>query len=106
MTDVRKGDEVDRGILPMPQLFPIEIERLAILAEELGEAQQIVGKILRHGFYSHNPYKPLDGENYEMLERELGDIQAAVQMLSEVGPISPRKIELRKIDKLSRVKKW
>lgn len=31
------------------QLSPAEAERLALLSEELGEAQQAIGKILRHG---------------------------------------------------------
>ena len=32
-----------------------EAERLAILLEEFGEAQQAVGKILRHGYESYDP---------------------------------------------------
>jgi hypothetical protein len=31
------------------ELSDAEVERLAILAEEMGEAQQCIGKILRHG---------------------------------------------------------
>ena len=31
------------------RLSPAEYERLAILAEEMGEAQQALGKIMRHG---------------------------------------------------------
>lgn len=51
-----------------------EIERLAVLAEELGEVQQMVGKILRFGYESKNP-SDLDGKtNRELLETELGDL--------------------------------
>jgi len=58
------------------KLSPSEAERLAILLEEMGEAQQAIGKILRHGYESTHP----DGgeTNREMLERELGDVHYAV----------------------------
>lgn len=36
-------------------LTAAEQERLAILAEEMGEALQIIGKIIRHGYESYNP---------------------------------------------------
>lgn len=39
-------------------LTPAEAERLALLSEELGEAQQAIGKILRHGYDSSNPVDP------------------------------------------------
>ena len=32
------------------KLSAAEAERLALLLEELGEAQQAIGKILRHGY--------------------------------------------------------
>jgi hypothetical protein len=38
-------------------LTPAELERLSLLLEELGEAQQAIGKILRHG-YKELPRKP------------------------------------------------
>ena len=37
------------------QLSDAQLERLYILSEELGEAQQAVGKILRHGYDSKHP---------------------------------------------------
>ena len=40
------------------QLTPAEAERLALLLEELGEAQQAIGKILRHGYASTHPANP------------------------------------------------
>jgi hypothetical protein len=40
------------------RLTPAEAERLALLLEELGEAQQIIGKILRHGYESYHPDDP------------------------------------------------
>ena len=37
-------------IYPFNELSPAEVERLAILAEEMGEAIQVIGKVLRHGY--------------------------------------------------------
>lgn len=68
------------------QLTPAEAERLALLAEECGEIIQIVGKILRHGYESHDPTKPSRaGEpvmtNRDLLTCELGDYEAAMKMM-------------------------
>jgi len=61
------------------QLSPAEAERLAVLLEEMGEAQQAIGKILRHGYESKHP----DGgpTNRETLEREVGDVIWAIENL-------------------------
>jgi len=67
------------------QLTPPEAERLAILLEELGEAQQAIGKILRHGYESTHP----DGgpTNRETLQREVGDVHYAIMRLCESGDL-------------------
>lgn len=72
-------------------LTPAEAERLALLCEELGEAQQAIGKILRHGYESTHP----DGgpTNRETLEREIGDIYAAAQMLEDAGDVDQARTE-------------
>lgn len=57
------------------QLTPAETERLACLAEEMGEAIQVIGKILRHGYDSFSPKDPLQTTNRTLLERELGDVR-------------------------------
>ena len=62
------------------QLTPAEHERIAILVEELGEAQQAIGKILRHGYDSYHPNRP-DRTNRDDLEKELGHIRNAQKML-------------------------
>lgn len=61
------------------QLTPAEAERLALLAEECGEVIQVVGKILRHGYESRHPNG--GPTNRKLLEREIGDVFAAVDML-------------------------
>lgn len=67
-------------------LTPGQAERLALLLEELGEAQQAIGKILRHGYNSRHP----DGgpTNQESLEREMGDVLVALEMLYEGSDLS------------------
>ena len=67
-----------------------QAEVLAILAEECAETIQVVGKILRHGLYSYNPNTPrgVDGpNNLESLERELGDVRAAIWLCRKYGVI-------------------
>ena len=85
-------------------LTPAEAERLSYLLEELGEAQQAIGKILRHGYESRDPTKPVpvfndnrgghtgyrntSPTNRQMLERELGDVRRAINMLTKAGDLS------------------
>ena len=69
-----------------------EAERLAFLAEECAEAIQAVGKILRHGWESHNPRCP-SPTNRQMLETELGDIRFAMALLAEAGDVSTENIK-------------
>ena len=54
-------------------LTPAEAERLAILMEGCAEVQQVIGKILRHGYGSYHPDRPGDN-NRNLLEKELGDV--------------------------------
>ena len=77
------------------QLHPAEAERLALLSEELGEAQQAIGKILRHGYESCHPGRPDGPTNREALERELGDVRLAMILLCERGDLSKESIHKR-----------
>ena len=44
---------------PFNELTPAEAGAiLRLLAEEMGEALQVVGKILRHGYESYHPSHP------------------------------------------------
>lgn len=89
-----------------PCLTRAEIERLAVLAEELGEAQQVVGKILRHGFFSYNPLISGSDQNYELLERELGDIAVAIDMLVKAGNLRADAIRRRQAVKTQSIRQW
>jgi NTP pyrophosphatase (non-canonical NTP hydrolase) len=84
-------------------LTPAEAERLFYLLEELGEAQQAIGKTLRHGYESRDPTKAVqvtDDSRYgtvgwlntsptnrEMLASELGDVMRAIEMLRAAGDV-------------------
>jgi hypothetical protein len=64
-------------------LSPVELELLSLLAEECGEVVQIIGKILRHGLHSYHPTS--EQINSYTLEREMGDVRAAMILLCEAG---------------------
>jgi hypothetical protein len=87
------------------QLTPAQVERLAILSEEMGEAQQVIGKILRHGYQSGNPLEAYIA-NETLLEKELGHVRFAMGMLWCAGDVS----EARVIDACDKkgdsIKRW
>lgn len=74
-------------------LSAAEAERLALLLEELGETQQAIGKILRHGYESRHPNG--GPTNREALERELGDVTHAVRRLIDASDIERSNIDAR-----------
>lgn len=87
-------------------LTPAEIERLAVLAEELGESIQVIGKILRHGYASVRPEDPKQRDNREQLHIELGDVLAAIQLMRNEGDISHSRLMSMKKAKLKRIDKF
>jgi NTP pyrophosphatase (non-canonical NTP hydrolase) len=70
---------------PLPKLTAAEVERLAMLAEECGEVEQAVGKILRHGWESCSPYG--SKTNRAALEREIGDVRAVVGLMLDARDV-------------------
>ena len=90
---------------PFNQLTDSEAERLALLLEELGEAQQAIGKILRHGYESYHPDALLGYSNRESLMLELGDVFAAVWLMTAYDLDRPF-IDKRTRDKLIKVRKY
>ena len=70
------------------KLTDAQAERLYILSEELGEAQQAIGKILRHGYESG-----WNGSNNRRdLEKELGHVYYAIALLRGSGDIDNWKV--------------
>jgi len=70
------------------KLSPAEAERLYLLLEELGEAQQMIGKVLRHGYESHHPEDKNMVSNRVLLEKELGHVRHAMIRLCDEGDLS------------------
>lgn len=87
---------------PFNKLTDAEAEALAWLVEEASEVITAVSKILRFGLHSSNPKEEEDAEdNRGALNRELGDMQAALCLCSNLGIISETIIArecLRKIE--------
>jgi NTP pyrophosphatase (non-canonical NTP hydrolase) len=74
-------------------LYAAELERLALLAEEAGEVIQIVGKILRHGYDSCSPFDETKTTNKELLEKEIGDLQFAIDLMCRCSDVNRRNIK-------------
>ncbi len=92
--------------LPFNKLTPAEAERLAFLAEECGEVIQIVGKVLRHGYGSVDPTQLSAPDNRFMLERELGDLHAVVQLMMLRKDIDPHAIAVAATSKTNRLRRY
>lgn len=86
---------------------PAELERLAILSEELGEVQQVIGKILRFGYDSYNPLEENGKTNRERLEIEVGDLLCILNIMwdenSDLDALHIDEFSLLKREKLN---KW
>lgn len=72
------------------ELTPAQLERLALLSEEMSEAQQAIGKIIRHGYYSRNPdiASSMNPDNRTKLETEMGHIFFALELLARNNDLS------------------
>jgi hypothetical protein len=83
-------------------LSPAEAERLAMLAEELGEALHMIGKILRHGYESRDPTQSDTINNRAMLEMEIGDVGAVIVRMVNEGDLNKWCIDTRRRHRLAR----
>jgi len=88
------------------QLTPAEAERLACLAEECGEVIQVIGKILRHGFDDWSPLDETKTTNRENLERELGDLSAVCQRMTDADDIQRVGVHMALAAKMAKLPKW
>ncbi len=92
--------------LSFNELTAAQLERLAILGEEMGETQQIIGKILRHGYDSRNPKQPASGTNRTLLQDELGHVFYAVEMLIDAHDVEQGAINAQTAHKRDRIKHY
>lgn len=83
-----------------------EIERLALLSEECAEVIQVIGKIQRHGFESVNPRGDPFLTNRNLLENELGDVDAAISLLHNRSDIRASKMMAASRRKLAKLPEW
>ncbi len=82
-----------------------ETERLAWLMEEMGEAQQAIGKILRHGYKSSHPdIKKLS--NRKSLTLELGHVICAIDLLVINDDVDYDDLKIAMEIKSKKIKEW
>lgn len=81
-----------------------EQEIMNILSEECAEVVQAISKCHRFGMDNHKPGKPKT--NREHLEDELGDVLAMIDIMLEHDIIDSNKIEVAKLNKFEKLKKW
>lgn len=79
-------------------------EVMDILQEECAEVIQAVSKIRRFGLVGKHPDKEYN--NQEHLEEELGDMLAMIDILREMGIVSWGNMEVAKVAKIEKLKKW
>lgn len=88
------------------QLSASEAEALALIAEEAAEIVLAVTKTLRHGLGSTHPDDPDGEDNRQMIEREIGDLRAVVDIALSKKMFSATKIEAARKAKLRRVRQY
>lgn len=102
------ADPVAAGGRHFNNLTPAQAERLALLAEECGEAIQAIGKILRHGYESTDPTSRAEypETNRRTLAKEVGDIFAAVHMAVTADDFDYATVEALRDRKLVKVLRY
>jgi hypothetical protein len=78
-------------------------EALVILQEECAEVIQEVSKCFRFGINNLNK----DGVKHSVvLEKEVADMLCMVDILVEQGVLDPGRLDVGKIEKQAKLKKW
>lgn len=76
-----------------------ETERLGKLQTELAEAAKEVGNIIMYGYASWNPLVQDSGDNRRLLQDEVVDIAAVVDLMIVKGDFNPNQMQSRRIHK-------
>jgi hypothetical protein len=88
------------------ELTPAELERLALAAEEMGEAIQIIGKIMRHGYQCYNPDDAHQVPNRLLLEKEIGHVTFAIMLMENAGDLNRVSVGNHLLRKKLTITKW
>jgi NTP pyrophosphatase (non-canonical NTP hydrolase) len=88
----------------MNDVTPAQQERLNKFVEECSEGIKEAAKTLNHGWCPQ--VGELSWDNKEALEREIGDIEAAIQLLKNQLDIDPKKVAARKAAKLLTITRY
>lgn len=80
------------------KLTAAQDEALALLAEECAEVIHAVTKIQRHGFHSTHPVSSVP--NVESLQKELGDVLAAIAIVKANTVVEQGAIDEARSNKL------
>jgi NTP pyrophosphatase (non-canonical NTP hydrolase) len=82
--------------------MPMSHKGISKAVEEMGEALQVLGKVLAYGLGTHP-----DGSNLkERLEEELGDVDAAIYFLIHKLELDDNRMIERRIEKVNRFMEW
>jgi len=81
-------------------------ERLALLIEECGEIIQAATKVLRHGYDSHHPFDPEETTNRRLLEGEIGDLSAIIELCIHNDDFWASRIHNAKLEKMNHAEQY
>lgn len=88
------------------KLLPAQAEMLAVLAEECAEVQQVVMKILRRGYDSYNPFDESKTTNYDLLNKEVGDLVWVIKKLADNCGLNIKAVKESAKSKENRAEKY
>jgi hypothetical protein len=88
------------------RLTEAEAERLALLAEQMGQAIHAIGKVLRHGYEGTNPLTPKGPTNRDWLEREVAHVYVAASMMFDAGDIRRIACSVHEVEKREDVHRY
>ena len=89
----------------MNGLTHAQTERIGKLCEELGEALQCIGKTLVHGYHAEDQ-NGVRYDNQADLQRELGDVRAAMKLMTRAGDLSAALIAQQQREKFRTITRY
>lgn len=79
-------------------------ERLGLLQQAMGKAQQTLSKALLHGY--EVSFQGIDYQNRADLVRELGDVEAAIDLMANAGDVDREQIAIHQRVKLAKITRY